>query len=517
MRPGTILARKYEVIRVVGEGGMGVVYQARRLSDGAMVALKVLREEFVKDLDAVTRFQREAGAASTLTSQHVAKILDFGVIETGQPFMTMEFLEGIDLMTEIEQRGSLPVPEAAWLVAQATFAMIEAHEQGIVHRDLKPPNLFLTKDKNGRRLVKVLDFGISKVQRLADARLTSTQMSFGTPLYMSPEQIRSTKLVDHRCDIWSLGVILYEAITGEPPFMAETPGALAVTISVEKHVPPSQKKPGIPPGIDDVIAGALQKNPKDRYQTAQEFLRALEDFVPGEEYSTTHRGAQMFATVVDPRAAALSTDAAIAQRLERPAGPTPPMQAPAPAAPQARPVAIGSGGAHAPAAMQGATPAGPAFAGPFAPPPTRGGGDGTPAGLVRPSIADAQTALPAVAVASPDRKTSRTAALLAFGVAVFGVLILGAALFAWSKQTRGTRPPSAAISATAVTSQTAPPRSTPPSATVEPTSPGTEAATPPPSASSGKSVASATASAKTPTKPRTKTRPSGTAYLPNTP
>ncbi len=279
MNPGAVVASSFEILRTIGSGGMGDVYQARRLRDGAIIALKILRLELLRDPEAVTRFRREGRAAAALRSPHAARIFDVGETEQGQPFIVMEYLEGCDLMHEIDTRGALPVVEALSFVAQACHAMIEAHELGIVHRDLKPPNIFLATEGH-RRVAKVLDFGISKVQSINDARLTSTQMSFGSPLYMSPEQIRSTKLVDQRSDVWSLGVILYEALTGEPPFMGETPGALAVVISVEPHLPASHKNPQIPLGLDDVIAGALQKDPKKRYASVRELLRALEDFLP---------------------------------------------------------------------------------------------------------------------------------------------------------------------------------------------------------------------------------------------
>ena len=279
MNPGAVIANRYAIVRTIGTGGMGEVFQARRLSDGLMVAIKILREELVKDRESVARFHREARAASSLRSDNAARILDFGELPNSQPYIVMEFLDGHDLMTEIDTRGSMPLDEAAHYVAQACHAMMEAHALGIVHRDLKPPNLFLANEAGGRK-VKVLDFGISKITSSYDGTVTSTQMSFGSPLYMSPEQIRSTKGVDARSDVWSLGVILYECVIGEPPFVAETPGALAVVISIEPHTPPSQKRAGLPPSFDVVIAGALQKDPKKRYQSVREFLRAIEEFLP---------------------------------------------------------------------------------------------------------------------------------------------------------------------------------------------------------------------------------------------
>ena len=265
---GTVLANRYRLARIIGSGGMGDVYEAQRLSDGFRVAIKILREELVREHEAVTRFHREVRAAAALRSPYAARILDFGEGPNRQPYMVMEYLEGRDLMAEIEARGIIPVAEATGYLMMACEAMAEAHDLGIVHRDLKPPNLFLAND-NGRRIVKVLDFGISKVNQLLDGHITSTKMSFGSPLYMSPEQIRSTKLVDGRSDVWSLGVIFYEAITGEPPFVADSPSGLAVVISVDAHVPPSLRRHGISKKADEIVALALQKDWAKRYQSVR--------------------------------------------------------------------------------------------------------------------------------------------------------------------------------------------------------------------------------------------------------
>jgi eukaryotic-like serine/threonine-protein kinase len=328
--PGSLLAGRYQLFSVIGEGGMGEVYKARRQHDGITVAIKVLRKELLSDKDAVARFKREANAASALASPHVARIFDVGTSDEGQPFLVMELLGGTDLMKEIDTHGALAPDVAAGYVAQACLAMSEAHAQGIVHRDLKPSNLFLA-ELGSQRVVKVLDFGISKVQALTDAKLTSTRMSFGTPLYMSPEQIRSTKLVDARTDIWSLGVILYEALTGQPPFIAETAGGLAVTISVEPHVPPSQVRSTVPAGLDAIVAKALSKDPGQRYQTVGELFDALLPFAPAFDPARTSRDPVSFndtvldMPVADPQAAEARTSPATGKT-----DPAPPQLGPAP-------------------------------------------------------------------------------------------------------------------------------------------------------------------------------------------
>ena len=190
---GSKIGGRYELVRELGSGGMGVVWLARHAELGTNVAIKVLRSEVLSDREAVTRFDREARAAASLRGPHVARILDVGRTENAIPYMVMEYLDGCDLGAEIANSGPLPIADAVEYVLQACEAMIEAHEGGIIHRDLKPENLFLSR--NGQaRTVKILDFGISRVSHPGEMRVTQTQSSFGTPLYMSPEQVRSCLL-----------------------------------------------------------------------------------------------------------------------------------------------------------------------------------------------------------------------------------------------------------------------------------------------------------------------------------
>ncbi len=253
---------------------MGVVYLARHVDLGRSVAVKVLRSESLRDPQAVERFRREARVAASLKSKHVAHILDFGTLEDGAPFMVMEHLDGSDLDGELVRRGALPLAEAVGYILEACDAIKEAHSLGVVHRDLKPGNIFLAND-GGRRVAKVLDFGISKLTADQNVRMTQTQSSFGTPLYMSPEHMRSVKNVDHRTDIWSLGVILYESVTGRVPFEADTATAVAVAVATEALVPPSTHRPGLPPELDLVVARSLEKDPTRRYQSIDELAEAL--------------------------------------------------------------------------------------------------------------------------------------------------------------------------------------------------------------------------------------------------
>ncbi len=280
--PGTLLAGKYLVERVLGEGGMGVVVAARHTQLEQRVALKFVLPEALKSTDAVERFAREARAAAKLKSEHVARVLDVGSLENGAPYMVMEYLEGRDLAAIIEERPLSP-REAVDLVLQACEAVAEAHAAGIVHRDLKPKNLFVTTRVDGRPLVKVLDFGISK-QSNADGStsgqlsLTRTTMVMGSPNYMSPEALRSAKQVDARSDLWALGVILYEAMTGHVPFVADTITQLTAMVLEQRPRPLSDLRPDVPIGLANAVLACLEKDPALRTQSVADLARAIEPF-----------------------------------------------------------------------------------------------------------------------------------------------------------------------------------------------------------------------------------------------
>jgi len=277
---GHFIAGKYIVERLLGEGGMGVVFEVRHAQLGQRFAVKLLQPEIVRDAEAVARFDREARAAASLTGRHVCHVTDVGSREDGSPYMVMECLDGEDLGALLERQGPLPLADAIRYVLEACEAMDEAHARGIVHRDLKPENLFLSRDTDGTH-VKVLDFGISKRADDNAVNVTRTQSSLGTPLYMSPEQTRSTKHVDARTDVWSMGVILYELLSGDVPFKGETPGQVAVSVAVDKVVPLLSYRPDLPPAIEAVIAMSLAKDVDDRYPSIRAFAVALTPFATG--------------------------------------------------------------------------------------------------------------------------------------------------------------------------------------------------------------------------------------------
>ncbi|MCU0654803.1 MAG: serine/threonine protein kinase [Polyangiaceae bacterium] len=279
VQEGELLAGKYKVERVLGQGGMGVVVAATHQQLDQRVALKFLLPHGAGDADSVARFLREARAAVRLRSEHVAKVLDVGTLESGAPFIVMEYLDGRDLSAMIEG-GPLPVGEAIEYVLQACEALAEAHAAGIVHRDLKPDNLFLTRRSDGSPCIKVLDFGISK---MADPNGSATKTSslMGTPLYMSPEQLRSSKKVDARSDIWSLGMILYELLTGQVAFTRDTLPELCAAILMDPLVPPRELRPSIPEQVDAIICRCLEKEPDRRFPSLRELTQALAPMTEG--------------------------------------------------------------------------------------------------------------------------------------------------------------------------------------------------------------------------------------------
>ncbi len=276
--PGAVILGKYRVERIIGEGGMGFVVEATHLALGHSVAIKILRNER-KDKELIARFEREAEIAARLKTEHIARVSDAGKTAHGEPFLVMELLEGRTLEDEIKTRGPLPIRETIDFMLQACAGVGAAHAAGLVHRDIKPANLFVTRRRDGTPVIKVLDFGLTKApDDAAVTALTSTTTTFGTPQYMSPEQIRSAKFVDARTDQHALGCVLYECLVGKPAYDAETLTALAVQIATRMPDPASSRRPEIPAALDDVIVRALAKEPVDRFPDLAGFALALVPF-----------------------------------------------------------------------------------------------------------------------------------------------------------------------------------------------------------------------------------------------
>ncbi len=276
--PGDVLAGKYCVERVLGFGGMGVVVAALHMQLGQHVALKFLLPDGMANPQVVQRFEREARAAAQLRSEHVARVIDVGRMEAGTPYIVMELLNGQDMGDLLIDSGPLSEVDACDYVLQACEAIAEAHTIGIVHRDLKPKNLFVTRRVDGAPLIKVLDFGISKVSGAADLNLTGTAEIIGSPNYMSPEQLRASRDVDLRSDIWSIGAILYELLGGRVPFVAETLTQLCSMVLTEPPRPLEELRPEVHPELRRVIAKCLEKDPANRFRNIGELAMALAPF-----------------------------------------------------------------------------------------------------------------------------------------------------------------------------------------------------------------------------------------------
>jgi serine/threonine protein kinase len=297
VRSGDVLAGKYRVDRILGVGGMGVVVAATHLQLDQKVALKFMLPDALRLPALLERFAREARAAVRLKSDHVARVLDVGTLDSGSPYMVMEYLEGSDLGSILESRGALPVDVAVDYLLQACDAVAEAHAVGIVHRDLKPRNLFVTHRNDGRPLVKVLDFGIAKQMGVAgaDLSLTRTTEVIGSPNYMSPEQLRASRAADERSDIWALGVILYELLTGVLPFNAESVTQLIAMVLSERPTPIRAVRADVPDGLGRVIERCLEKDPAARFASIADLAAALERFAPSDSRELAIRIARITA------------------------------------------------------------------------------------------------------------------------------------------------------------------------------------------------------------------------------
>ncbi|HEX7664364.1 MAG TPA: serine/threonine-protein kinase [Polyangiaceae bacterium] len=289
---GELLAGKYRIERVLGQGGMGIVYAANHELLSVQVAIKLLLGDIATSQEAVTRFMNEARSAMKIQSENVARVMDVGYLENGKPYMVVEFLDGDDLAKLLEQRGVLSTTEAIDYTLQALEALAQAHSIGIVHRDLKPANLFLLKRQDKTMQVKVLDFGISKATNPLSAgsgAMTSTKALLGSPYYMSPEQLRSSKSVDARADIWSIGIILFELMTGQPPFLGDNFGELFAAI-LETDAPSLRaKRPDVSPQLEHVVLRCLQRKPDNRYSNVGELAQALAPFASTRGQRTVHR------------------------------------------------------------------------------------------------------------------------------------------------------------------------------------------------------------------------------------
>jgi serine/threonine-protein kinase len=419
VRPGDILARKYRVERVLGMGAMGVVVAATHVDLGQVVALKHMHSGKAASPEQRARFLREARAAVLLKSHHVARVLDVGAQEDEAPYIVMEFLEGQDLDALLKARGRRPFEEAVEYVLQACEAMGEAHAAGIVHRDLKPANLFLTHDVSGEPCVKVLDFGISK---LADAELalTSETQSLGSPLYMSPEQMSSSKSVDARSDVWALGIILYQLVAGQTPFHSASLQELYYRVLMGEPTPLGEHRPDAPPGFEEIILRCLERDRERRFRDVAELAAAIAPYGPAHARVYAERVARV---VYRKGSRAVSSPDSAGAPAYRPSSPSfPEATAAVPSAPT--PVGIM---AESPArSSQAAPPSPPPAALEASPsPPTAPEGFRPTAPSVPTVGADSGVALSSTATTSSPLKQRRRALLIGLGCFVGSAILAG--------------------------------------------------------------------------------------------
>jgi serine/threonine-protein kinase len=307
VREGDLLANKYLVERVIGAGGMGVVVAARHVHLDEWVAIKFLLPEALSDPGLVKRFLREGKAASKIRSEHVARVYDVGSLENGAPYIVMEFLEGSDLAALVKAHGPLPVAVAVEYLLQACEAIAEAHAVGIIHRDIKPSNLFLAARRDGSPVVKVIDFGISKMTGDAGMDVTKTADARGSMLFMAPEQMISPRNADARMDIWALGISLHYLLARSYPFQATTVPELCALILQREPTPLRAARPDAPARLEACILRCLRKAPEERYANVAELAEALVEFAPPSAMVSAERARRMLSS--PPRTSATSLPA----------------------------------------------------------------------------------------------------------------------------------------------------------------------------------------------------------------
>ncbi|MEP7052031.1 MAG: protein kinase [Pseudomonadota bacterium] len=281
LQPGQIIQDKYRIVRIIGQGGMGEVYEGENVAISRRVAIKVLLGEAALNADIVQRFEREAQAAGRIGNDHILEVLDLGALPSGDRFMVMEFLDGEPLNGRIERLRQLSPAQAVPLVLQALAGLSAAHRAGIIHRDLKPENLFVLKQKAGvTDYVKIIDFGISKFSQLSSEgmKMTKTGSVMGTPYYMSPEQANGSREADARSDLYAMGVIMYECVTGAVPFDGKTFNELLFKIVLSDAPRPSALNPNLDSAFEAIIMKAMAREAAARYQTCEEFADALRHY-----------------------------------------------------------------------------------------------------------------------------------------------------------------------------------------------------------------------------------------------
>ena len=477
LAPGTIVDGKYRIVRLLGSGAMGAVYEGENVRIQRRVAIKTLHADLTRKRDAVMRFEREAQAAGRIGSEHIVEVLDVGELPDGGRYLVMEYCDGTTLGERLKARGRLAPSEIVPILVQLLAGLAAAHDKGIIHRDLKPANVFLLKHRNGQPdFVKILDFGVSKFSVLGEeASMTATGMVLGTPFYMAPEQAKGSRDVDLRSDLYAVGVILYECLTGQVPYNAATFNELLFKIVLEAPPPPERFAPDLDPHLSHVLRKAMAHEPRERYQSALELQHAL------GEWLARSSSAGRLPAVAPPKAIGpggtmmIDAHAVLAKAgVPGPWGPAPP----APPAPQAdftstRLLPEGTAPEpEAPTGIYGPPPPPPVPPGPT-PPPTQA------------SWADTSTEIP----------TTRSW-VVPVTVFAFAALVGGAAAAALLL-----RSPSKPASAESPSVTTAPPAPPPvePSATEAPAA----SAEPPPPADSSVAPASGTDTPAHPSLPGT--------------